>query len=67
MIYVSIEIIPKFVEVSIEIINNIVEVTAELLPRINAFGGIINVYIDGILNQSINTVNFATETVNITI
>ena len=41
MIYVSIEIIPKFVEVSIEIINNIVEVTAELLPRINAFGGII--------------------------
>lgn len=67
MIYVSIEIIPKFVEVSVEIINNLVEVTAELLPRIQAFGGIINVYIDGVLSQSINTTNFATESVNISI
>lgn len=55
--------------VDVEIVSNLIEVTAEIVSISvgGGVGGTINVYIDGVLNQTIVSANLDAEVVNITL
>lgn len=53
-------------EITATIVNSILEVEVTF-PSIGSTGGAIEVYLDGVLNQSVSTLDFSTETVNISI
>lgn len=56
--------------VDVEIVSNLIEVTAEIVSVSvggGGAGGTINVYIDGVLNQSIASADLDAEVVNISL
>lgn len=55
--------------VTASIVSSVISVTAKIVNVTigGSTGGTINVYLDGALNQSVTTANFATEIVNISL
>lgn len=64
IIEVSVEIVFGFVEAIAEIVPDIVEIVVEIIREVNA-GGVINLYVNNELTDTIVSTNLNAEVLNI--